>query len=111
MDPSNNYPFSNFNNQPNLSQGNLNGFFSSSVYQLHFDESQQRDFTTDLKNLAITNKIPHFTLNSLLDILNFHKKHQNLPKDARVLLETPREKKTSNLWEMVHLFIWDWKIV
>lgn len=67
--------------------------FSNQDLILKNSESCQRDFINDLRKWAVSQKVPHSTLKILLEILNHHKKHPNLPKDPRCLLKTPRDRK------------------
>lgn len=53
-------------------------------------ESDPQGLRNDLRNWAITNQIKHTAINSLLNILKSHISNNNLPKDARTLVQTPR---------------------
>lgn len=49
-----------------------------------------QDLCNDLKNWAITQQIKHTAVNFLLGILKSNIPQNNLPKDARTLVHTPR---------------------
>ena len=61
------------------------------------DDSEQNDvpiplsLNEDLASWATTNRIPRNTLGSLLGILRRHNCHNEIPKDPRTLLRTPRD--------------------
>lgn len=54
------------------------------------DQMNLREFHNDLKDWAISYQIKRAAVNSLLNILKTHIPQNELPKDARTLIETPR---------------------
>lgn len=56
-------------------------------------KSPQRDqpkLKDSLAEWAVTHKITHCAINGLLNIISNSTEHENIPKDARTLLKTPR---------------------
>lgn len=93
LDLSKNSFNSSHHHQIPLSVNNYSTYVASTNYVLKLDGVKERDFVDDVRSWAISNRIPHSSLNDLLEILNYHKKHESLPKDARVLLGTSRDAK------------------
>lgn len=55
----------------------------------HISESLQ--FIRELRTWALKYQIRHNALNSLIDLLQNHFPHMNLPNDVRTILQTPRK--------------------
>lgn len=62
----------------------LQSTFQDSLYhnfcEVKSPVTPRRDFVTDLQTWSVNNKIPLSKTSSLLEILNYHNKHDNLPK-------------------------------
>lgn len=61
------------------------------------EKTKCQDFKSELQNWSISNNIPHSAINDLLSLLKQHLCFNDLPKDARSLLQTRRSFEIRNV--------------
>lgn len=62
----------------------------SDYSDIEIDNDSNRTWCGDLREWALSNKVPHTAINALLKILHYYK-ITCVPKDARTLLKTPKK--------------------